>query len=178
MANWKELKNYLKDEDLFVAVKKAFEDLYTNDEYLICNKPSKTEDKEQLGSHHVGERAIVFRFALYLQNELLKSKKYALYNLDCEYNRNKSNPKTLPNFPNGVYPDLIIHKRDNNDDNLLVIEFKTYWNKAHTSVENDKKKVNQLMYDPYNYSYGLVVIVERTIDELQIIQITGKEVLD
>lgn len=59
----------------------------------------------------------------------------------------------------GVYPDIIIHKRNSNDFNLLVIEFKTYWN---DNIEDDVKKINQLI-DPsgvYRYKYGMSVIIK------------------
>ena len=37
--------------------------------------------------------------------------------------------KKLPSFPNGTFPDEILYKRGSNDNNILVMEFKTYWNK-------------------------------------------------
>lgn len=46
--------------------------------------------------------------------------------LDSEYNRNKADKKFLPSWKSGCYPDIIIHKRGSNDDNFLVIEFKTW----------------------------------------------------
>lgn len=109
--------------------------LYSEDDDLIVNTPSDSNLIN--GTHHVGERAIVFRFAHYLQNELNMYSEYKSYNLDCEYNRNGISAKILPNFPNGVYPDLIIHKRGRNDKNILVMEFKTYWN---SNIDADKKR--------------------------------------
>lgn len=131
--------------------------LYVNDKYLICNGAISEEGRD--AGHHVGERAIVFRFAHYLQNLINEDSILKYYNLDCEYNRNGAGCKSLPDFPNGVFPDLIIHKRGSNDDNLLVMEFKTYWNNNRM---DDKKKIEQLMNPAgkYRYKYGASVLID------------------
>lgn len=165
---YSEFKN---DETIYYSIERAFCELYTNDTYLICNKPMVVEDSQKLGEHHVGERSIVFRFAYYLQCELLKSPKYALYNVDCEYNRHVANAKILYDYPHGIYPDLIVHKRGSDTDNQLVIEFKAYWNDKTSALENNINKVQSLKKIPYKYKYGLVVIIGKTKDELEIIPV-------
>lgn len=83
----------------------------------------------------VNERAISHRLAVYLETL------FPDWNVDCEYNRNHSDPKML-DIPRRkiatddidartVFPDIIIHRR-NNDNNLLVIEMK-----KSTSRESD-----------------------------------------
>ena len=163
--------NYLenifsKDKDLYKAIKRAFEDLYDKDKYLIDNRPhSKFSDNtKQLGKHHVGERAIVFRFAHYLQLEISKVQEYAWYNLDCEYNRNGDDAKIVNNKK--TYPDMIIHKRVDNLHNLLVMEFKTYWN---NDTKDDIEKICGLMVGEYTYTYGMVVIINEKIENLEFI---------
>lgn len=137
-------------------VLEALNRLYEKDHYLICNKPSASG--RSLGNgHHVGERAIVFRFALYLQN-LLSDDMFSGYNLDCEYNRNGTRSKSLPSFKNGTYPDVILHKRGRNDGNLLVIEFKTYWN---SNQEKDRKKIEEFTSPDGNYRFlrGYTILI-------------------
>lgn len=166
MADWNALKRFFsEDKELYFSVKRAMYDLYRYDRYLICNEPLKGVYTEELGKHYAGERAIVFRFAHYLQNEIVKNPKYATYNLDCEYNRCGEETKTLPSFPNGTFPDLIIHKRGKNfPTNLLLMEFKTYWN---PDTERDALKVKEFVDKEgcYRYKYGLVVVIGRTLHE-------------
>lgn len=159
------------DTELYTAVEFAFKKLYLHDIYLINNAPLKEykSDEKQLGKHYVGERAIVFRFAHYLQSEISGSKKYYHYDLDCEYNRNLYEPKLLPSFVNGVFPDMIIHKRSTNQNNLLVMEFKTYWNNSKAKIASDLLKIKEFKNEPYNYKYGAVVIIGKTIDKLRFI---------
>ena len=68
------------------------------------------------------EQAFVFRTGIHLSN-LLNGTPYAALDLDSEYNKNHGNSKTSRRFPNGFRPDLIIHMRDSNRANKLVVEF-------------------------------------------------------
>ena len=146
-----------KKDKLFSYIDIALQQLYINDRYLINHEPSV---HERNGAHYVGERAIVFRFAHYLQNLISEDKDFCLLNLDCEYNRNGDDPKRLPSFPRGVFPDLIIHQRGSNDNNLLVMEFKTYWNH---NQEEDFLKIQELVDKNgiYQFKYGIAVLIER-----------------
>ncbi len=109
----------------------------------------------------VNERSVVFRFGLYFA-ELLSKSSFSSYNLDCEYNRNMGKPKRTKNFPDGVIPDVLLHRRNSNEENILVLEFKGYWNKADR--ENDHKKIidftSQDEDNLYKYSLGGVVELE------------------
>lgn len=79
------------------------------------------------------------------------------YNLDSEYNRNKADKKFLPSWKSGCYPDIIIHKRGSNDDNFLVIEFKTWWNSEQS---DDKQKIKEFCTsDTYRYKYGITILL-------------------
>lgn len=167
-----EPNTYFEKEDEFLcnSIKQAFCDLYNNDHYLINNLPD--EPTEQNGNHHVCERSIVCRYAYYLQNKLLEDEKYASYNLDCEYNRNIYDIKTalINQEIKSIYPDLIVHRRGktgNNQNNLLVMEFKTYWNR---SIKSDIDKVKALVDQDgkYKYKYGLVVTIEKELSATKI----------
>ncbi|MEG0292474.1 MAG: hypothetical protein RR495_07025 [Anaerovoracaceae bacterium] len=144
-----------KKKILEYVINKSLLDLYYRDEYLICTKPVDSDDNS-----HVCERAIVFRFGIYLQNYMNELPELREYNLDCEYNRKGYSKKSLPNSPNGTYPDIILHKRGNRD-NLLVIEFKTWWNR---NIDNDIKKIKDFLDEmgKYKYRYGLSIVLGKT----------------
>lgn len=121
----------------------ALEKLYQKDMSLIDRKAS--------------ERAIVFRFGLYM-NEILQSTEFSVYDIDVEYNRNGNEPKRLPNHPNGTYPDFIIHRREVNTDNLLVLEFKTEW---YNNQKEDKDKIQKYMdlSGEYKFKFGATILI-------------------
>lgn len=136
-----------KTEELDYLIRTALSLLYKNDKYLI--------------DIHANERCIVFRFGYYFQNLLSMHCEYKEYNLDLEYNRNKFGPKITENSSNnGVYPDVILHKRENNEDNHLVMEFKGYWN--NQGQEEDKSKIHDLMNPngEYKYKNGYTVLLK------------------
>jgi hypothetical protein len=142
-------------------IKAALCKLYYKDKYLIAHEPHKKTNKETGNDMiHVSERAIVFRFGIYLQELAYQSEYFKDYHIDTEYNRNLDNCKCLSETEwengKGAYPDLIIHKRGRNDSNLLVVEFKAWW--SDDSLEKiDKKKLKAFKRSPYNYSYALFI---------------------
>lgn len=150
--------NYsISKDSLEEVLKEAFITLYDKDIYLIHSEHNE-------GDNHGSERAIVFRFAHYLQNLLDKKNILTDFNLDYEYNRDGYNSKSLPDLGN-VIPDLIIHKRGSNEDNFLIMEFKTYWNK---DSEKDIQKISAFMSkeNKYKYKFGISVHLGKTIEKL------------
>ena len=110
-------------------IESALDKLYKQDIYLL--------------EHEVHERTIVFRFGHYLQNLMDETEAFRDYYLDFEYNRNGNQPKRIPaQSQNGALPDLIIHQRGTNAHNLLIMEFKTPWNRQ---IEDDCKKLRQFI---------------------------------
>mgnify|MGYP000043711475 FL=1 len=169
----KSIENYMeKDIKLAKAIEEAFARLYIYDRQLISSRPKKYNDTIGI-NHHVGERAIVFRFAYYLQQILDEHNIYADYNLDCEYNRNGSKSKEIISLDKNVYPDLIIHQRRINDNNLLVMEFKTYWNKdQNEDIKKIKAFINER--DGYNYKYGIAVLIGESTVNLKMFEKDGQ----
>ena len=100
------MKNVLK-----YLIEQSLDCLYANDKDLLERK--------------VAERDITHRFAHYFENNIAGTI-VAEYNVDCEYNRDGYGIKQVNG--NYVYPDFILHKRGCNDNNILIIEFKTWWN--------------------------------------------------
>jgi hypothetical protein len=93
------------------------------------------------------------------------------YDVDVEWNRmedkhGKYVPKRL-DVPNNnlVQPDIIVHKRGNNDDNLLIIEVKMTWKSK--GKDFDLIKIPAYL-DILHYKHGLYLelgesgIVEET----------------
>lgn len=144
-------------EELTGAINSCLDKLYKNDSYLILNY-SKDEP------NHVSERSIVFRFCIYFE-EFVREK-LPSYNLDSEYNRNKADKKFLPSWKSGCYPDIIIHKRGSNDDNFLVIEFKTWWNSEQS---DDKQKIKEFCTsDTYRYKYGFTILLTKNRKDVKV----------
>jgi len=106
------------------------------------------------------EQAFVFRTGVHLSNQLTGTA-YELLDLDSEYNKNHGNAKTSRRFPNGLRPDLIIHRRDSNEENKLVAEFKGWWN---NDIATDMQKLEDLTdpNDNYHYLIGVFVQIGRT----------------
>jgi hypothetical protein len=87
------------------------------------------ENEPQLLDLNVTERALSHHLARYL-GELVPEG----FNVDCEYNRHFDDPKRLDLKPRQakdreirattVFPDIIVHKRDSDTENLLVLEMK------------------------------------------------------
>lgn len=148
-------------------VNQALDMLYERDMHLIMNRAVNSRGKDE--QHHVGERSIVFRFAHYLQNLMDETGEFKEFTLDCEYNRNGAECKSLPSFPNGTYPDLIIHKRGSNDFNLLVMEFKTHWNR---DTADDKRKLREFTFPlgKYKFHRGYSVVIERERANIRLVQ--------
>ena len=130
-------------EQIFQGIEYTLIHLYDKDKYLL--------------EHKVHEQAIVFRFALYFENFVNSLGKD--YNLDVEYNKNMDNPKRIRANENGKKPDLIIHKRGSNECNLLIIEFKSYWNRNY---QEDYRKIKEFCKsEEYHYQYGVCIILGR-----------------
>ena len=129
-------------------IKKSLDDLYRNDKYLI--------------DHKVAERDITHRFAHYFEN-YMQDTNIAEYNVGCEYNRDGYGIKQVNG--NYIYPDFILHKRGSNEDNLLIIEFKTWW-----TPENNKdiKKIQCMMHPQlrYKYKYGCCITINQDNSEI------------
>lgn len=137
--------------------------------FLVTKSLQTLYEKDcEIISNHTNERAIVFRFGIYFNNEVEKNKlnylNYLNYKVDIEYNRNIEEPKRLKS-EKIVIPDLILHKRGSNDNNLLVIEFKTFWN---SNQEEDTKKIENFCNSKgeYKYRYGISILITEKLEDV------------
>jgi hypothetical protein len=100
------------------------------------------------------ERSITHRLAIYLQ-ELLPD-----WNVDCEYNRNFDDPKrldvltrdgtTMANDTDAttVFPDIIVHHRNTNENHLVIEVKKTTSNRTdQLDLEKLRGFRQQLRYE-------------------------------
>ena len=138
---------------LYQLINQSLDDLYRNDEYLI--------------SHKASERDLTFHFTTYFKDHM-RTTSIAQYNVDCEYNRDGDDSKQIDG--DKVYPDFIVHRRGSNEDNLLIIEFKTWWNPNKT---NDIEKLKNMMNEQYRYKYKYAysIVLAPTRKDVKIIQV-------
>ncbi|HVE80861.1 MAG TPA: hypothetical protein VNA68_01840 [Candidatus Dormibacteraeota bacterium] len=104
----------------------------------------------------VSEWTIAHRLAVYLE------KYFPEYNIDCEYNRMQGSQSSVyaitDHVPKQLHgkkrrPDIIVHHRGHNSDNLLVIALK--W-RARGDDHSDLKA----MRDELDYKYLCQVVIE------------------
>lgn len=150
-----ELDSYkLEFEEIKEKVIDSIKELYSEDYYIIDND--------------VSERSITHKLAIYLQNQFTE------YDVDCEYNRNMKNPKKITfierNTRNRVFPDIIVHKRGEISNNLIIFEIKKckddnvtnkyLENKKH-DIEKLKGYVNNNDEVPLKYKYGFFLEIHK-----------------
>lgn len=142
---------FSKDE-IEGKVKASLRKLRKHDKYLLDN--------------NLNERTITYKLATYIQEE------FQDFNVDCEYNRfddlvkRIEVPKYNVNWDDTeartIFPDIIVHKRGTQENNLLVIEIKKSSNSDSGII--DRMKLKALIKYPYNYKFGLFLRIK--IDDI------------
>lgn len=128
---------------------------------LLYEKDSLFLDK----NYDINERTVTHRLAMYIESFIENSG----YNVDVEYNRMRDTYNEIDDIgnlmgkrlswpddehgSNFVYPDIVIHKRDQLD-NLAIIEVKMGW--KNDKKDFDLKKINEYI-DQLNYCYGIYI---------------------
>ncbi|WP_314794874.1 hypothetical protein [Eggerthia catenaformis] len=150
-------------KDLEDIIGSSLNKLYEKDIYLI-KAGENIEKPVNADVLHNSERSIVHMFAYYFE-ELYKEKyKDHNLNIDVEYNRNLYDIKRLGE--DCIIPDFIFHERGKNKNNILVIEFKTWWNSEQAK---DKEKIKKLCEEKeYQYQYGASIIFGKSREEVDI----------
>ncbi len=159
-------------EELMLIVNNTLEDLYKNDKYLLENDSS--------------ERNIVFHFGRYFIKNLEKNNffKNNNYNVDYEYNKDVFNEKKYKEVvyegkKHKIFPDILLHERGSNDNNILAIEFKKYSNTNQNGKKIDEYKLKALTDNKLHFKYqmGLFIELGKTINTVKIKKfIDGKKV--
>jgi hypothetical protein len=97
------------------------------------------------GAH---EQAICHRLAVYLEQ-------HTDLNVDCEYNRNMMRAKELRGGRR-FRPDIIVHRRLSNDENVLVVETKARAQRGTSDLEKLKELTEEL--GMFRYWAGAFII--------------------
>jgi hypothetical protein len=156
---------------VLISAVKSFND--GADKLLLLDEVS--DDGERYGS--VGERAIAHRLATHLERVLQESgypNETVKAATDCEYNRHRGGVKqlhvkedlkvrveqakrTLRDDPNregwyvfSVFPDIIVHERRIDDNNMIVIELK----RASNSIDDDYDRLKLELFTRQDYEAG------------------------
>jgi hypothetical protein len=123
--------------ELKEKVQLALEALQRNEEYLLIKG--------------LNERTIAAHLARYLAEQ------FPDYDVDPEYNGNVDNiggKKLLSGSP--VYPDIVIHKRGRNSENLLIIEVKKTINSGKQQEADEQKIIGYVGEGcEFRYPFGL-----------------------
>jgi hypothetical protein len=128
----------------------------------VCTAISRVlQEDAYLLKVDANERSVSHRLAIYLEAEL--KDEFPDWDVDCEYNRDGHEPKTLRLTPTTttsadadgttVYPDIIVHKRGQ-QENLLAIEIKK--NNRRRGMESDLLKLQCFRRD-LHYRFALFV---------------------
>lgn len=141
--------------DIERIINKSLDQLYSKDKKLFTND--------------LCERCLAFRFGMYFY-QIMQEEKYSDYDIDMEYNRHYANIKYTQKLKNGTYPDLIVHKRNTDKKNLLVIEFKK-WKKNYTIkrlIKDDITKLEEFVdcNGKYKYKYGASIIFAKKREDV------------
>jgi len=139
-------------------INEALQKLYENDAYLIHYDDTKDR------AEHLSEWAVAFRFGVYLQEIAYQHTRLSLYQIDIEYNRNLHDVKRI--CRGTIRPDLIIHQRGSNENNLLAIEIKAWWSDSG-EITRDKGKLSDLYDSPYCYRNAVFILVGKEQPEIE-----------
>lgn len=141
-------------DELSNVTNRALRKLYRNDLILIQRRGM--------------ERSISFRFGLYFFQLTRNINWLRTFDIDLEYNKNGEGVKATLRRPGGVQPDFILHNRGSNESNVLIIEFKGWWNTLPRARELDRQKVEDFVNQDGEYKYGLGLLIEINRETYQV----------
>lgn len=148
--------------DIKQIVKECLNQIYSKDRFIL----------ERNNGKGVCERAIVFRFAHYLQNKIPE------FFVDCDFNSSfegyidlqrkvrveERHGKPIENEDGTVtkrFVDIIIHKRDYNSQNdFICFEIKKWNNTNSNEIKKDRNNL-RVMTSKYGYIYGFHISIHK-----------------
>lgn len=114
------------------------------------------------GNSFIGERSMAFRIGHYMANTIEPILLRHGLNIDCEYNRHLHDVKELDG--SRIIPDLLVHQRLVDQNNLMIFEFKKGYTtggsrKKERGKNRDWEKLKGLTHpeNDYHYQYGVYV---------------------
>ena len=138
----------LTENDIEQILLAAIRELYKRDRGLI--------------EHGVHEVAITHRLAIYIEDALRKSGDSESH-VDIEYNKNMRKQKELVLGEGGKRPDIIIHKRQSNKHNQLIVELKK--NKSIEEGDDDDRKLKGATEPTHTFQFTLGVYLNLKPDQ-------------
>ena len=103
------------------------------------------------GYQDMHEVALCHRLAFHLEN----SSKFTGYLIDCDYNRAEQDKKRNPD--SDIFrPDIIVHVRRSNENNLIMIEAKK--DTCRPEEKAAEKKRLRRNANKYGYKYAFLVV--------------------
>ncbi len=111
------------------------------------------EDDSDLFDRNNYEVTISCKLAQYLFT------KFSNYDVDCEYDKHKNNKKEMEidKQIKERRPDILIHKRGNDENNLAVIEIKKSTSSGSRRLDYKKLKSMTLQTGEYRYKLGIFI---------------------
>lgn len=95
------------------------------------------------------------------------------YDVDCEYNKHIDEKKYSNELNQKIRPDIIIHTRGTDENNLVYIEIKTDHNRESRTFDYNKIKAMTKQNSEYKYSLGLFIDFNRDKENSNIIFFEG-----
>ena len=138
------MEHHWPDNEASVMFLKSVANLLKNDYLLLKNNAQ--------------ERAITHKLAEYLQIE------FPGWEVDCEYNRHLDKIKRRADG-SSFNPDIIVHRRESDRYNLLVIEAKK--SNGEDNHEAERLKEATSPQSEYRYQLGILIIFY-VLDEYQL----------
>ena len=173
-------KDMISYDEVKELLDSSLRKFYERDGNLFAsNEPTVHKD--------VCERCMVHRIAMYMFSYMEASDRFSWADVDCEYNRNQHTSKVIPIQKAGedeeqdhsTFPDLIIHKRlDGNQNNLMIVEFK-----RNTPLQRDKEydfdKLKQFteIGREFKFSYGFYVELHKDVALVDVFE-SGEHITD
>jgi hypothetical protein len=122
----------------------------------------------------VNERSITHRLAIYIEEEIRSiGDGFPHLSVDCEYNRRFGEGETkklIGMYGNGeggamdthattVCPDIVVHRRGDDDDNRIIIELKVDGRSNGGHRDRDREKLT-LYRSQLKYQHALFVLLD------------------
>jgi len=155
VAYSKKIHDAIFSREIIQFIKKSIKEFHRNDSELLSVADSDNK---------IHEICIASRIAHYLEILLRNEKLISpMISVDIEYNKHISALKKLNEKERR--PDIVVHRRSSDDQNLVVIEIKKE-EQSGASIEDAISKVNQFCQKKhdgreYGYATGFVLLVRK-----------------
>ncbi|HEY8462421.1 MAG TPA: hypothetical protein VIM29_00055 [Bacillota bacterium] len=142
-------------------------DLATVKQIMESSLSRLVEKDSELIDRRVKEECINHRLAIYIDEnyrQFCGQRNHC--NVDLEYNKNLDREKEVYDGngkPIRIRPDILLHKRGSNDNNLIAIETKKDCFKRH-----DMDKIQALLKPPFRYLYGFIILYRPLKPEMKV----------